>query len=73
MKIYGVGGQFLEGRKASYRGANGRVKVNGEYNDRSSIRMGVRQRCVRSPLLINIYMDGSMKIKARAGDVGSRP
>ncbi len=72
MKIYGVGGQFLEGIRAFYRGASGCVKVNDEFNDSFSIGMGVRQGCVMSPWLFNIYMDGSMReIKARV-DVGSR-
>lgn len=35
--------------------------------------MGVRQGCVISPWLFNVYMDGCMReMKARVGELGPR-
>ncbi len=35
--------------------------------------MGLRQGCVRSPWLFNIYMDGVMReMKGKVGEVGVR-
>ncbi len=54
LKIYGVGGQLMEGIKAC-------VKVNEELNDRFAVGLGVRQECVMSPWLFNIFMDKCMR------------
>ncbi len=62
-QMYGVGGQLIEGIKASYRKANACIKVDGELSDSFAIRMGVRQGCVMSPWLSNIFMDGCMRGK----------
>ncbi len=64
LKIYGVGGQLMEGIKAFYREANACVKVDGELSDTFGVQ--VRYGCVMSPWLFNIFMDGCMrKMKGR--------
>ncbi len=66
LKIYGVGGQLMEGIKAFYREANACVKVDCELSDCFAVGVGVRQGCVMSPRLFNIFMDGCMReVKAK--------
>jgi len=71
LKVYGVGGKLLNGIKAFYKDANACVRVNGEMSDSFRIQMGVRQGCVMSPWLFNLYMDGVIReMKAKVGGVG---
>ena len=73
LKIYGVGGQLMEGIKAFYREANACVKVDGELSDSFAVGVGVRQGCVMSLWLFNVFMDGCMReMKAQVGKVGAR-
>ena len=61
MKIYGVGGKLLRAVQAFYENSRACVKVDGECSESFGINVGVRQGCVMSPWLFNIYMDGVMK------------
>ena len=73
LKIYGVGGQLLNGIKAFYKEASACVRVNGEMSESFDIRVGVRQGCVMSPWLFNIFMDSVIReMKAKVGKVGAR-
>ncbi len=73
LKIYGVGGQVMKGRKAFYREANACVKVDGGISDCVAVGVGVRQGSVMSPWLFNIFMNGCMReMKAKVGKVGAR-
>ena len=73
LKIYGVGGQLLDGIKAFYKEASACVRVNGEMSESFGIRVGVRQGCVMSPWLFNIFMDSVIReMKAKVGKVGAR-
>ncbi len=47
------------------------VKVDGELNDSFTVRVGVRQACVMSTWLFDIFMDGFMReMKAKLGKGG---
>ena len=49
------------------------VRVKGGESDRFRIDSGVRQRCITSPWLFNVYMDAVMKeVKMRMGRRGVR-
>ncbi len=73
LKIYGVGGQLMEGIKAFYREADGCAKVDEEFGDSFAVGVGVRQECVMSPWLFNIFMDGCMReMKVKVGKVDAR-
>ena len=37
------------------------VRIKGSVSEQSRIDSGVRQRCIMSPLLFNVYIDGVMK------------
>src|SRR5678816_4329836 len=59
--IYGVGGRLLNGIKSMYDDSEACVRINGVNGDWFRINSGVRQGCVMSPWLFNLYMDGVMK------------
>ncbi len=57
--IYGVGIQLLKGMQAFYREAC--VRVGGDFSESFAVEVGVRQGCVMSPWLFNIFMHGCMR------------
>ena len=61
LMIYGVGGRLLNGVKSMYVDSEACIRVNGEVSEWFKIESGVRQGCVMSPWLFNLYMDGVMK------------
>ena len=63
LKIYGVGGQLLEEITAFYREASAYVRVDEELSERFHIGVGVRQGCVMSLWLFNIFIDGGCRWK----------
>ena len=71
LRVYEVGGKLLNAVKAFYRDARACVRIDGEIGESFTIKGGVRQGCVMSPWLFNLYMDGVIReMKARAGNVG---
>ncbi len=70
LKVYGVGGRLLNGMKAFYKDAKACITVNGGTGENFKIIRGVRQGCVMSLWLFNLYMDGVIReMKAKVGDV----
>ncbi len=64
-------GKLLSAIKSFYEAASARVKINGEISEHFEIKVGLRQGCVMSPWLFNIYMDGVMReVKGKVGEVG---
>src|SRR5678816_2810754 len=59
--IYGVGGRLLNGIKSMYDDSEACGRINGVNGDWFRINSGVRQGCVISRWLFNLYMDGVMK------------
>ena len=73
LQIYGVGGKLLKAVQAFYRNSRACVRVNGRVSEDFEIHVGVRQGCVMSPWLFNVYMDGVMReFKARVGRGGAQ-
>ncbi len=73
LRIYGVGGQLLKGIPAFYREANACVRVGGKFSESFAVEVGVRQGCVMSPWLFNIFMDGCMKeMKCNVVNAGAK-
>ncbi len=49
------------------------VKINGETSEHFEIKVGLRQGCVMSPWLLNIYMyDVMREMRGKVGEVGVR-
>ena len=61
MRINGIGGKGLGGRKNVYDGGRACVRVGSELSESSKVRMGLRQGCVMSPWLFKMYMDGVVR------------
>ncbi len=68
-----MGGKLLVAIKSFYEEASTCVKISGQTREYFEIKMGLRQGCVMSPWLFNIYRDGVMReMKGRVGEVGVR-
>ncbi len=73
LNIYGVGGKLLSAIQSFYEESSRCVKISGETSEHFEIKVGLRQGCVMSPWLFNIYMDGVMiEMKGKVGEVGVR-
>ncbi len=69
--LYVWGG--LEVIRSFYDNACASVRVNGELSESFSVKVGVRQGCMMSSWLFDIYVDGCIKeMKVRVGDLGPR-
>ena len=63
----------MEGIKAFYREANACVKIDGELSDSFAVGVRVKQGCVMSPWLFNIFMNGCMReMKVKMGKISPR-
>ncbi len=73
LRIYGVGGKPLSAINSFYEAASACVKINGETSEHFEIKVGLRQGCVMSPWLFNIYMYGVMReVKGKVGESWSK-
>ncbi len=73
LRIYDVGGQQLKGIQAFYREANACVRVEVEFSENFAVEVGVRQGCVMSRWLFNIFLDGCMrKMKCKVGNASAK-
>ncbi len=71
--MYGVGGQLSEGIRSFYENASASVRVNRELSESFSVEVGVRQGCLMSPCLVNIYVDCCIReIKVGVWDLGAK-
>ena len=70
LRMYKVVGKLLSGIKSMYIDSSGCMRVKGGESDQFRIDSGVRQWCIMSPWLHNVYMDGVMK-EAKMG-IGRR-
>lgn len=71
LKVCRVSGKLLSDVTLLYEDANACVRVNGEVGERFKINEGVRQGCIMSSWLFNLFMDGVVReMKARVGKGG---
>ena len=61
LRLYGIGGRLLRGVKSFYIGSKACVRVGNEVSEWFPVRAGLRQGCVMSPWLFNLYMDGVVR------------
>ena len=62
----------MEAIKTFYRRTRSCLRVDGKLSQRFDIRVEVKQGCVMSPWLFNVYLDRCMReMKARVGEYRS--
>ena len=59
--VYGVGGCVLKGIQSFYVGSSACVRVGSDLSERFEVNVGLRQGCVMSPWLFNVFMDGVVR------------
>ena len=66
LQLYGVGGKLLRAVKSFYIGSKACVRVGSELSEWFPVKVGLRQGCVMSPWLFNLYTDGvAREVNAR--------
>ena len=58
LRLNGIGGRLLQGVRSLYVGSKACVRVGNEESEWFPVRVGLRQGCVMSPWLFNLYIDG---------------
>ncbi len=58
LRLYGLGGRLLKGVKSLYMSSRGCVRLGNGVSDWFPVLVDLRQGCVMSPWLFNVYMDG---------------
>ena len=61
MYIYIVGGKLLKARQSFYVDSRACVRVGNDVSEWFPVNVGLRQGCVVSPWLFNVYMDGVVR------------
>merc|ERR1712002_174354 len=70
LRMYRINGKFLAAVQSMYGTSEGCVRVCREEGEWFNVRGGLRQGCVMSPWLFNVFMDGVMKeVREQVGDV----
>ena len=71
LSMYGISGQLMKAIQSLYERSEACVRVCREESEWFKVGVGLRQGCVMSPWLFNLFMDGVMReVRERAGDVG---
>ena len=69
--MYGINGQLLKAVQSLYEKSEACVRVCRKEGEWFEVGVGLRQGCVMSPWLFNLFMDAVMKeVREKAGDVG---
>ena len=61
LRLYGTGGRLLRGVKSLYVGSKACFRVRNEVSEWFPVRVGLRQGCVMSPWLFNLYINGVVR------------
>ena len=61
LTVYGVGGKLLKAVQSFYLDSRACVWVGNDVSEWFPVNVGLRQGCVMSPRLFNVYMDGVIR------------
>ena len=67
LEEYDINGKLLKGIKYFYRNSRACVRVNRNVSDYFNVDVGLRQGCVMSPWLFNVFMDSVIRRMDRVG------
>ena len=70
LRMYDVYGKLLSGIKSMYVDSLACVGVKKDESEQFRIDSEVRQECIMSPWLVNVYMDGGEVGMERRGESG---
>ena len=71
MREYGISGKIVRIMNSLYENTRAQVRVNGVLSEHLSLKTGVKQGCVLSPLLFNIFIDWVVRrVMKNVGDTG---
>ena len=71
LAMHGVNSSLIRALKSLYKDSSACVRINGAYTDWFNIERGVRQGCVASPWLFNLFMDTCLN-DLKSNDCGLR-
>ncbi|KAI5635653.1 reverse transcriptase (RNA-dependent DNA polymerase) domain-containing protein [Phthorimaea operculella] len=60
LSTHGVSGILVRALKSLYKDSSACVRINGAFTELFNIEKGVRQGCVASPWLFNLFMDSCL-------------
>ena len=61
LRVYGVGGKLLKAVQSFYVESRACVRVGNDMSEWFLVNVGLRQGCVMSPWLFNVYLDGVVR------------
>ena len=61
IRVYGVGGKLLKAMQSFYIDGRACVRAGNDVSEWFPVNVGLRQACVMSPWLFNVYMDGVVR------------
>ena len=61
LSLYGVGGKLMRAVKSFYVNSRACVRIGGGESSWFEVKVGVRQGCVMSPWLFNLFIDSVVK------------
>ena len=71
LDMFGINDQLLKTVQSLYEKSEACVRVCRKEGEWFEVGVGVRQGCVMSPWLFNLFMDAVMKeVREKAGDIG---
>ena len=62
LRVYGVGEKLWKAVQSFYVDSRVCVWVGNDVSEWFLVNVGLRQGCVRSPWLFNVYMDGVVRV-----------
>ena len=69
LRVYGVGEKLLKAVQSFYIDSRTCVRVGNDVSESFPVNAGLRQGCVMSPWLFNVYLDGVVR-ELNAGVLG---
>ena len=61
LRVYGVGGKLLKAVQSFYVKSRACVRAGNDVSEWFPVNVGLREACVMSPWLFNVYMDGVVR------------
>ena len=61
LRVYRVGGKLLKAVQSFYIDSKACIRVGNDVSEWFKVNVGLRQVCVMSPWLFNVYMDGVVR------------